>query len=130
MDESSSLARYEGDIKRFLKNVVSQLPVSSSEVQVSLGMFAATSRTVFDLDDILQKDAVLTAIDRASFHGGSGNTNEALKYVITYTKLKGKRNLVTKSLTKYCRLQGFRLTKEVRSICIIILSKVTLAMFC
>ncbi|XP_060573255.1 uncharacterized protein LOC132731148 isoform X2 [Ruditapes philippinarum] len=81
IDESTSVRRYQSEVEQFLHDVVSPLPISDAEVHVSLGMFASSSRHIFDLDDLHSKDSVLRALTHLSLHGGSGDIDVGLKYV-------------------------------------------------
>lgn len=84
VDESSSLGRYESRIKNFLLSVVSHLPVSETEVHVSLGFFTTHSRPAFDLDEYHSKNDVLGAISGQTLKGGHGDVNAGLNYVLDH----------------------------------------------
>ncbi|XP_045208892.2 uncharacterized protein LOC123560799 [Mercenaria mercenaria] len=84
VDESTSVKRYHSEINRFLHDVVAPLPVNDAEVHVSLGLFATASRTIFDLDDLHSKSAVLHALGSQTLHGGTGDVDEGLKYAVNH----------------------------------------------
>ena len=82
LDESDSVRRYQSQVENFIQNVVSPLPISNTEVHVSLGMFATSYRTMFDLDDLHTKSSVLSSLRHLVMHGGVGDTDEGLKYAL------------------------------------------------
>ncbi|XP_060561055.1 uncharacterized protein LOC132720848 [Ruditapes philippinarum] len=85
VDDTSRIQPFENAVHSFLQNVVSSLPISTTDIHVALGMFSNDFLPIFDFNDHPSKADTLHAISTQVFRGDQrGDTKEALNYIINH----------------------------------------------
>jgi len=82
VDESISMRRIESTVMQFLKSLISSLNIGPSASLVSMATFADDVTDRWDLDTYTDKQALLNALGRVRFQGGSGDNTVAMSYLV------------------------------------------------
>ncbi len=99
LDSSASIDNINfSEMLDFIKSFVLKFNVGTSAVQFGVVTFSNDVYPQFDLGSYTEKNKVIDAIGKISYHIGGTNTEKALEYVRTtsFTSRHGARTLAAK----------------------------------
>ncbi|XP_078669871.1 collagen alpha-6(VI) chain-like [Branchiostoma floridae x Branchiostoma belcheri] len=89
VDGSGSVGATEFEkVKTFMKNVVSQFPISATDTKVGVIQYSSTVQEEFSLNAHYTKAAVLNAIDNIVYMGGGTLTGAAITYMKDFSQFR------------------------------------------